>query len=283
MPKTITQNKKICFVISPLGKDNSETRRAAEGLINSVIKPTLIEMDFDVIAPHEIDNPGSITTQVIKYLLNADLVIANLTELNPNVMYELAVRHAKRLPVVSVVENSTILPFDIATERTIFYQNDMNGVLELKVRLKKAVIEAMQETEPDNPIYRVIKSELIHEIASAKSDDVESYILNRLDDLSLQMSRISNNIGRKPSLDFTSNLKTIDITLEPINGIFQDETKIMDIIMESANVFSIAGPQKLTNGNLSITVTYFGLSTEGRKKLISDLAELGLKVNWKLV
>jgi hypothetical protein len=60
--------KKTCFVISPLGSDNSEIRRNAEGLIKSVIKPVLTELGFNVIAPHEIEIPGSITTQVISHL-----------------------------------------------------------------------------------------------------------------------------------------------------------------------------------------------------------------------
>jgi hypothetical protein len=235
--------KKVCFVISPLGKDTSETRRAADGLINSTIKPVLKELGFDVIAPHEIDNPGSITAQVIKYLLNADLVVANLSELNPNVMYELAVRHAKRLPVVTVVENSTVLPFDIATERTIFYQNDMTGVLELQGKLKKAVTEAMQESEPDNPIYRVIKSELIREVASAKNEDIQSYIVSRLDELSVQLNRLFRDANLKndfkSSSEFWSGLniksKHSDVDVSKVRAILKAQKVLAFTILDGSH------------------------------------------------
>ncbi len=184
--------KQKCFIISPLGNEKSETRRKAEGLINSVIKPVLCKLNFEAVAPHEIDLPGSITRQVIEHLLNDDLVVANLTELNPNVMYELAVRHAKRLPVIVLAEEGTVLPFDIATERTIFYENDMAGVEVLKPRLKKAIEEALKEDEPDNPIYRVIKSQVIKEVSAP--DNIESYFINRLDDISLQINKINGDI-----------------------------------------------------------------------------------------
>jgi hypothetical protein len=180
---------KICFIISPLGLNGSETRRKVDGLINSVIRPVLTEAGYKVVAPHEIDTPGSITLQVIKHLLEAELVIANLTELNPNVMYELAVRHAKRLPVISLAENGTILPFDIAEQRTIFYDNDMAGVEVLKPKLKNTILQTLSETEHDNPIYRAVNDSIMRE-AAIKDNKGDSYIITRLDELASQINRI---------------------------------------------------------------------------------------------
>jgi hypothetical protein len=182
-----------CFIISPLGPERSDTRRRSEGLINAVIKPVLEELRIMTLAPTDIDTPGSITRQVIEHLLTDELVIANLSELNPNVMYELAVRHAKRLPVIIVAEVGTELPFDIATERVIFYENDMAGVELLKPRLKKAVTEAISEVEPDNPLYRVVQSQIIQKVADAEPGNIQSYIINKLDEISSEISNLKRS------------------------------------------------------------------------------------------
>ena len=272
------KTKKTCFIISPLGKDNSDTRRAADGLINSVIKPLLTELDFEVIAPHEIDNPGSITAQVIKHLLNADLVIANLTELNPNVMYELAVRHAKRLPVVSVVQTGTVLPFDIATERTIFFNNDMAGVIELKSKLQKMVIEAIQEDEPDNPIYRVVKSQIMLEVVSAKSDDVQSYILNRLEEMSMQMNRIYSRVREPISNDnFRAFTASIEVKADDTEA---EKDKIISTMFSSGKVMRASIPKAAKDGKL-----FFDVDFESRNDLrrsVDALIEAGYEVKARL-
>lgn len=114
---------KTCFIITPIGDDQSDIRRAADGVIDAVIIPSLMEIGFkedNIIAAHRMANPGSINKQVITSVLDCDLAIANLTNLNPNVMYELAIRHAVRKPVIQICQKGTRLPFDITEERTIF-------------------------------------------------------------------------------------------------------------------------------------------------------------------
>lgn len=76
-----------------------------------------------------------ITTQIINRIINDDLVIANLTGTNPNVMYELCLRYVVAKPIIHICENGTTLLFDIKDSRTIYYENDMLGVEELKIKL----------------------------------------------------------------------------------------------------------------------------------------------------
>jgi len=178
---------KKCFIITPIGPDKTEIRRSADGVINSVIRP-LLENTFnfaDVKAAHEINSSGSINNQIMNRILEDDLVIANLTGVNPNVMYEVAVRHATMKSIIHICEEGTKLPFDIIDQRTIFYKNDMLGVKELTQNLKNMIEETMKTNENrDNPIYNAAKTKIYQEaIINDPAKNFEKYLLERFDKL----------------------------------------------------------------------------------------------------
>lgn len=197
-----SQAKDICFIITPIGDEGSVIRKKTDGLIDNVLEPVCNELNMEAIPAHKIDKLGSITNQVIQSVLDSKMVIANLTGLNPNVMYELAIRHAIKKPVVCIAEHGTKLPFDITTERTIFYSDDMYGATRLRYDLKDKLQSALSDSNIDNPIYRAVKeNSIIKEIQSLpqneKSDSL-LYILQRLEN-------IENAIRRNVVLNFKEN------------------------------------------------------------------------------
>ena len=193
---SLSDGVKTCFVITPIGSDNTSTRRSTEGILDAVIVPTLETLGFEVEVAHRISASGSITNQVIERLLGADLVVANLTGLNPNVMYELAVRHAARLPVVTIAARGTDLPFDVSDERAIFYTDDMAGVTELTPKLRIAAQTAMKEEKPDNPVYRAAQAKVMQDGAQT---DVQQYILESLSELRESMGALEAEVSRQPA------------------------------------------------------------------------------------
>ena len=115
---------KICFVISPIGAPSSDTRKFADKVLDLIIKPAVNAFDYLAVRSDEIAKPGDITTEIIQHLVNDPLVIADLTGHNPNVFYELAIRHATRRPVISIAKLGETIPFDVLQFRTAFFDID---------------------------------------------------------------------------------------------------------------------------------------------------------------
>lgn len=189
-------SQKECFIITPVGADNSDIRRSAEGVIDSGISPVLQELGYKINVPHRLWGSGSITKNVINCIVNNELAIANLTSLNPNVMYELGIRHAARKPVIHICEKGTELPFDIKPERTIFYVNDMMGIQEFKKNLKGHIAEIMKETVTSNPVYDAIQAATIMQKMDGESSDPLKYVLAKLDEMDSKINRWNMLKGR---------------------------------------------------------------------------------------
>ena len=81
-----------CFVISPIGTSGTDGYKRAKNVLTYVISPAAEEVGLKAERADDLSQPGSVATQIIQQLISAKMVVADLTELNPNVFYELAVR-----------------------------------------------------------------------------------------------------------------------------------------------------------------------------------------------
>jgi hypothetical protein len=120
----------ICFYITPIGADGSEQRKHSDFFLEYVIEPALQEFKLSVVRADQIGKPGMIGKQVLEHILNSRLVIADLSFHNPNVFYELCLRHATRKPTVQVIRATEDIPFDIDQYRTVKIDtSDVYGLL----------------------------------------------------------------------------------------------------------------------------------------------------------
>lgn len=182
-----------CFIITPIGDDSDPIRRHIEGIIDAAIRPALCDK-YELVVAHKISEPGSITKQIIKEIYSDKLAIANLTNKNPNVMYELAFRHSLGKPVIMIAEKGTPLPSDIIMERTIFYQNDAQGVLELKDNIIAAeakidfnkesspIYDVIQEFDREAQIIKISETQFVDQ-SDKENSNILWYILQKLNNL----------------------------------------------------------------------------------------------------
>ncbi len=128
------QFESTCFYIAPIGEKGSEARKHSDLFLGSIIEPALEPFQLKVIRADAIDKPGIITRQIINYIVRSRLVIADLSFHNPNVFYELALRHAVKLPIVQLIRTSDRVPFDVNQMRTI--QIDTTDIYSLVPRIE---------------------------------------------------------------------------------------------------------------------------------------------------
>lgn len=129
-----------CFVISAIGVDGSEERKHANMILESLVERAMEGSGLEVIRADKISDPGMISGQVIEYLLKSALVVADLSFHNPNVFYELAIRHMIGLPTIHLIRKEDAIPFDVKDFRTIYVDTSDKYDLVAKLETYRAEI-----------------------------------------------------------------------------------------------------------------------------------------------
>ena len=140
-------DRKTCFIVCPIGEEGSEIRRKSDDLLEFIIEPICNQKGYDIVRADKILNNDRIDDSILKYLNEAELVIADVTQNNANVFYELGFRTATGKPVIQIAEDGTKLPFDIQNIRTHFYNIDnTRKTQEFKQKLLQ-IIYAVEQNE----------------------------------------------------------------------------------------------------------------------------------------
>lgn len=141
---------KTCFVICPIGDrlaaygTPERTRyEASLQMWENVFDPVCSAFSLNYVRADKIAESGEITDQVVGLLATADLVIADLSGGNANVMYELGMRHTRDLPTVLIGEYAK-LPFDVQNIRTIQFRRSEGGLVEARDELIRHVRSALE-------------------------------------------------------------------------------------------------------------------------------------------
>jgi len=132
-------------------------------IYNDAIKPAIEECGLEALRGDEERTGGIIHGAMFARLLLAEFVVADLTLANPNVFYELGIRHAaKPFTTVPIYANVSALPFDVALVRAVGYQLKKGKLTKaaaqkLKSQLSKRLCDAISGAAThDSPLFQLI-------------------------------------------------------------------------------------------------------------------------------
>lgn len=233
MPKD--EEKKTCFVICPIGKQGDPKRKRSDDLLKHIITPVMKELGIVTERSDKLAQPGNIPTQIIARLYEADLVIADLTEQNANVFYELAIRHALRKPVIHMKGDGEDIPFDIHQYRTIRYDTTDYDLLEpVKEELKKQAENQLKEPgNIINPFTEALSFVKLKE-SSEPSEKMMADLISKVDYVLSDNERIKEYLDRNRSREGSNiSIRTSSTARSEMRYL---ERKIMKIEEEIARI-----------------------------------------------
>jgi nucleoside 2-deoxyribosyltransferase len=208
---------KQCFVIMPIGSGDAHKvyRNRYEHIIEPAVNGFAINgaQIFQCVRADFVTQTGSITRDLIGRLYRADVVIADLTDLNPNVFYELGVRHALRSGTILIALKGTRPPFDLGDLRVIPYEDRVGGEKDAIPEIQDVLRSLLTEPLPqDSPVLHAIPE--LAEQGPVKEHRARLAALQRERDLLSAQLEISERV----SLANQSLLESMRAALERLAG-----------------------------------------------------------------
>lgn len=169
--------KPLCFVLMPFGiKTDSLGRKIDfDAVYAELIGPAVAEAGMEVVRADEEQVGGIIHKPMFERLMLCEYAVADITGGNPNVFYELGVRHALRpRSTIVVFATGSGIPFDIAHLRGLPYAVTPGGrVAGAKVQvaaLAKSLNSARTDHADDSPVFQLVEDMPRVQIDHAKTD-----------------------------------------------------------------------------------------------------------------
>lgn len=204
---------KKCFVIMPFGKKNDAdgTEVDFDFVYHDLIEKAVEETGIDCERCDEMINTGSIHKTMFRGIFDADVAVVDITSLNPNVFYELGVRHALHKYVTLVIRrnSNSPLPFNIRGLNILGY--DLEGEDQLVATRKKIgeyIQNGMDNQPTDSIVHDALEDEVKVERRSKPIDKKETFLYPLVNAPGKEIGLITGDI---------QNIKNVDVWVNSEN------------------------------------------------------------------
>jgi hypothetical protein len=230
-----TTQERQAFVICRIGQPDSQERARADDVMENIIEPAVSKWNLKAVRSDRDPKPGQITSSIIASLLQARLVVADLTGRNANVYYELAVAHAFGRPVAILVDHVEELSFDAGHERVVEIRDSGTVSARQANRARDELIKVLEvvmaeDYKPSNLVIEVATARRLQDLAA--DDPVAAELANLRVGLDELLSRV-------PQIGFPANRfylypYTTAVDLAPLHGHVTGNTRVAGTLVDTA-------------------------------------------------
>ena len=187
--------KKLCFVIMPFSSTKRHTTEGWTEIFDDVHKPAITGSRLGYKCERSKIGTGSFIKDILLQLNQADVVLADLTDMNPNVFYELGVRHALKNRTILVSQTMDDVPSDLKQYGVITYGTSPKSVAEYKKKISETLKNIRNDPDrADNPVsdYLNLKSIIIDPFEAKM---IEKKLVALISECSFNLSVIKEGLG----------------------------------------------------------------------------------------
>lgn len=191
MSDTNEEKKEKCFVIMPISDQGDYPAGHFTKVYEQIIKPSIEEAGYKAYRVDENNICDAIINKIFSAIQECPMAICDLSNRNPNVLYELGLRQAYDKPVVLIQDDKTEKIFDVSGISTVFYKSTRlyEDVIEARENIKNAIISTKEGKV--NTLAKVIKVNTADFSQVEVSQDDKTNII--LDGIYNEIRELKNN------------------------------------------------------------------------------------------
>lgn len=193
MDETTITKKPLCFVVMPISDQIDYGSGHFTRVYEHLIKPACEEAGYEVRRADEDLATNSIFDKIIESLIDADLVVCDVSSKNPNVFFELGIRISFQLPVVLLHDDLTGYTFDVSHIRHFKYDHSLriDHVNTSKNEIVKVIKTTMADFKRDPKSYGLLGS--LKKNAAQIEKFTEKKEEDKFTDIFLKLNSIESN------------------------------------------------------------------------------------------
>lgn len=276
------EKKEQCFVIMPISDQGDYPKGHFDKVYQQIFKPAIESAGYEAYRVDENKICDSIMKKIFDAIYNCPMAICDLSNKNPNVLYELGLRQAYDKPVVLLQDDKTDKIFDISGINTVYYKSDRlyENILDARERLKEAIISTKNGQENTViKIWQAVAADVSH-ITMTKEDKLEIMlrgIVNDMQELKMKVAKNELNEFKNRDVDVVRNFydEILNIEVELKQGITKKE---INLVLDEINYLTENNFKWHTeNGKMYVKLkTRYLENMDNCLKVLSRLGELGV-------